>query len=179
MVNMLKDSIGTIQVYTGDGKGKTTAALGQALRAWGHGQRVLVLQFMKGRINYGELSAAERLEGFDIVQCGRETFVNKENPEPEDIKLAQRGLKLARKEISAGKYDLIVLDELNVALDYNLVSLDEVLEILSAKPKNMEIIITGRYAPPKIMEIADLVSEVREVKHHYQDGTSAREGVEY
>jgi len=171
--------IGTVQVYTGDGKGKTTAALGQALRAWGHGRRVLMIQFMKGRINYGELEAAKRLEGFDIIQMGRETFVSKENPDPVDVKLAREAWELLQEKISAGSYDMIIADELNVALDFGLVELQAVLEMIRNKPPELELVITGRYAHPKVIELADLVSEIKEIKHHYQAGIGAREAVEY
>ena len=171
--------IGTVQVYTGDGKGKTTAALGQALRAWGHGRKVLVVQFMKGRINYGELEAAKRLDGFDIVQAGRETFVSKENPDPEDVRLAREGFELLRERVASGAYDLVVADELNVAVDYGLVALEEVLGLIHARPPELELVLTGRNAHPKIIEAADLVSEVLEIKHHYRAGLQAREGVEF
>jgi cob(I)alamin adenosyltransferase len=171
--------IGTVQVYTGDGKGKTTAALGQALRAWGHGRRILMIQFMKGRINYGELEAAKRLEGFDIVQVGRETFVSKEHPDPKDVRLARDGWELLRERVAAGEYDMIIADELNVAVDYGLVPLEEVLGLIRAKPPELELVITGRYAHPDVVELADLVSEVREIKHHYRKGLEAREAVEY
>ncbi len=176
---MKDERIGTVQVYTGDGKGKTTAALGQALRAWGHGRRVLVVQFMKGRINYGELEAAEKLDGFDIVQAGRETFVSKENPDPEDVRLAREGWKLLQERVASGDYDMVVADELNVAVDYGLVPLEEVLELMRARPPELELVITGRYARPEVVTLADLVSEVREIKHPYQAGMDAREGVEY
>jgi len=177
---MAKDErIGTVQVYTGDGKGKTTAALGQALRAWGHGRRILVIQFMKGRINYGELAAAEKLDGFDIVQAGRETFVSKENPDPEDVRLAREGWKLLRERVASGDYDMVVADELNVAVDYGLVPLEEVLELMRTRPPELELVITGRYARPEVVALADLVSEVLEIKHPYQAGMDAREGVEY
>jgi len=171
--------IGTFQVYTGDGKGKTTAALGQALRAWGHGRHILVIQFMKGRINYGELAAAEKLDGFDIVQMGRETFVSKENPDPIDVGMAREALTLLREKVASGEYDMIIADEINVALDFGLIELEPVLELINEKTADLELVFTGRNAHPKIIEAADLVSEVREVKHHYKNGVPAREGVEY
>lgn len=171
--------IGTFQVYTGDGKGKTTAALGQALRAWGHGQRILVIQFMKGRINYGELVAAEELDGFDIIQMGRETFVSRENPDRVDIEMARDALRLLEENIASGDYDMIIADEINVALDFGLIELGPVLELINSKPVELELVFTGRDAHPEIIEVADLVSEVQEIKHHYKDGVSAREGVEY
>jgi cob(I)alamin adenosyltransferase len=173
------EKLGTVQIYAGDGKGKTTAALGLALRAWGHGARVLVIQFMKGRINYGELAAAARLEGFDIEQYGRETFVDRDEPAAEDVALARAALARAREVIAAGRYELVVLDEINVAADYGLVTADEVLGLIRDKPREMELVLTGRNPPPAVVDAADLVSEVREVKHHYRKGVRARKGVEY
>ncbi len=171
--------IGTVQVYTGDGKGKTTASLGLGLRAWGHGRKVLYIQFMKGRINYGELEAAKKMDGYDVIQMGRETFVSKENPDPVDVEMAQDGFKLLQEKIGSGEYDMIVADELNVALDYGLVELEPIIDLIKNKPPELELVITGRNAHPDVVELADLVSEVREVKHHYRKGIEAREGVEY
>jgi cob(I)alamin adenosyltransferase len=170
---------GTVQVYTGEGKGKTTAALGLGLRAWGHGRRVLVIQFMKGRINYGELNATAKLDGYDLIQMGRETFVSKENPDPIDIEMAREALKLLQRRVAEADYDLIVADELNVALDFALIPLEPVLDMIRNKPPALELVITGRYANPAVIELADLVSEVHEVKHHYRAGVEAREGVEF
>jgi cob(I)alamin adenosyltransferase len=170
---------GTVQVYTGDGKGKTTAALGLALRAAGHGLRTYVIQFMKGSSNYGELKAAESLEGFVIEQSGRDSFVDRKNPAPEDVELAQQGLEQARAAIGSGEYDIVILDEINVALDFGLVTLDEVRGLIVAKPPSLELILTGRSAHPEIVKLADLVSEVLKIKHHYDAGVEAREGIEY
>ncbi len=171
--------IGTVQVYTGDGKGKTTAALGQALRASGHGLRIIVIQFMKGQIKYGELEAVKNIPGFVIEQYGLPTFVDKDNPSKEDIELAKKGFKRAKEVILSGEYNMVILDEANVALDYGLLKLDEVIDLIKKKPKNVELILTGRYAPNEILEIADLVTDVREIKHFYQKGIQAREGIEY
>jgi len=168
-----------IQVYTGDGKGKTTAALGQGLRALGHGMKVFMIQFMKGR-TYGELVACrEFLPGFTIVMAGRDSFVMKGAPEEEDVRLAREGLELAKKVVREGKHQMLILDEINVALDYGLLPLDEVLEFLSSVPPEMEVVCTGRYAPPELVELADMVSEIREVKHHYRKGVAMRKGIEY
>jgi len=170
---------GMIQVYTGNGKGKTTAALGQVLRAAGHGLRSYIIQFMKGNMEYGELETARHLHPLiTIVQMGRETFVSKENPDPIDIKWAQRGLDLARKVVEGGKYHIVVLDELNVALDFKLVSENEVMELIKSKPPHVELIFTGRYAPAVIIEHADLVTDMVEVKHWYQKGHDLRVGIE-
>ncbi len=168
-----------IQVYTGDGKGKTTAALGQALRALGHGLRVYMVQFMKGR-TYGELIACrECLPGMTIEMSGRDEFVKKGAPEEIDVKMAMEGLEKARRAIASGDYNMIILDEINVAIDYGVLPLDEVIDLLKSSPDNVEIICTGRYAPQELVELADLVSEVKEVKHHYQKGVPMRKGIEF
>ena len=170
---------GLIQVYTGNGKGKTTAALGLALRAAGHGLRVLMIQFMKGNIQYGELEASKRLSPYlTIKQMGRETFVSRTNPDPVDVELAQKGLSLAREAIQSQAYDIVILDEINVAVDYGLIPLSEVLNLMDSKPASVELILTGRYAKPEILEKADLVTEMVERKHYYQKGIQSREGIE-
>ncbi|MEO0136613.1 MAG: cob(I)yrinic acid a,c-diamide adenosyltransferase [candidate division WOR-3 bacterium] len=168
-----------IQIYTGNGKGKTTAALGLALRALGHGRRVLMIQFMKGRINYGELKAARFLKNFEIEQYGRPDFVDRDHPAKIDIELAKKGLERAKEAIKSRKYDIIILDELNVALDYGLISIKEVLELIKKIPKKTELIITGRYMPEILGTHADLISEIVEVKHYFQKGIRARKGIDY
>ncbi len=168
-----------IQVYTGGGKGKTTAALGQALRAIGHGMKVFMVQFMKGR-TYGELLTCERcLPELTIVMSGRDEFVKKGEPEEIDLRMAREGFDLARKIVAEGEYQMLILDEINVAVDYGLLPLEEVLDFLRSCPGDMEVVCTGRYAAPEIVDMADLVSEVREVKHHYQKGVDMRKGIEY
>jgi len=168
-----------IHVYTGDGKGKTTAALGLGLRAAGHGKKVLMVQFMKGRTNYGELESAKRVPGFCIVQFGRPDFVDRKNPDPRDIEGAGEALSYALEAAKLRSCDLLILDELNVALDFGLVSLGEVKDFLAEKPEEMEIVITGRNAHPDIIELADLVTEMREVRHYYRKGVQARQGIEH
>lgn len=172
---------GLVMVLTGNGKGKTTSAFGQALRAIGHGARVLVIQFMKGSPNYGEFLAAEKyLAGHLVVeQHGRDSFVHKGNLEPEDLELARRGLERARDELARGHFGLVVLDEVNVAVDFGLLALSDVEEALAGRRPDVDVLLTGRYAPPALVQAADLVSEVLDIKHHYADGVSAREGIEF
>lgn len=176
-MNKKKFKKGLIQVYTGDGKGKTTASLGLALRAVGHEMNVYMIQFMKGKINYGELLASKNIPNLTIKQFGRPDFVNKKNPEKVDIDFAKQALKHAKEILN--ECDILILDEINVALDYKLIELEEVIELIKNKPENVEIILTGRYAPKEIIEIADLVTEMKEIKHPYQKGIQARIGVEY
>ena len=166
-----------VQVYTGNGKGKTTAAIGLAVRACGHGFTVHMIQFMKGRINYGELETAKLIPNFEIKQFGRPEFVSKENPDPVDIKLAQEGFEHAQKVIFSQKYDIVILDEINVAMDFNLISQDEVLTLIEERPKTVELVLTGRHCPREIVRIADYVTEMLEIKHPYSEGTLAREGI--
>ncbi|MBW2594614.1 MAG: cob(I)yrinic acid a,c-diamide adenosyltransferase [Deltaproteobacteria bacterium] len=174
-----KHDRGLVMVLTGDGKGKTTSALGQALRAVGHGFKVYMIQFMKGR-KYGEVIAAEKhLPDLTVEQFGLDSFVMRDNPAPVDIELAQEGLERAQEIIASDAYDMVILDEINVALDFKLVSLDEVLELIKNKPVRLTLILTGRYAPLEIVEIADMVSEVKEIKHHYASGIKDRPGIEF
>jgi cob(I)alamin adenosyltransferase len=170
---------GLVQVYTGNGKGKTTAAFGQALRAIGQGFRVCVIQFMKGR-KYGECLAAERLiPNLTVHLCGLDSFVMRENPAPLDIELARAGLDLARQAIASGEYNMVILDELNVATDFKLIPLDDVIDLIKGKPAAVDIILTGRGAPPEVIALADTVSEIREVRHHFNAGIKERAGIEY
>ncbi len=170
---------GLVQVYTGNGKGKTTAALGIALRAAGHGLKVLIIQFMKGNIEYGELASARKLHPYlTIKQMGRETFVSKHHPDPVDVQYAQEGFSLAKKAIHDREFDMVVLDEINVAVDYGLIPLSDLLQLIDSKPKTVELILTGRNAKPEIMDKADLVTEMVDRKHYYDKGILARKGIE-
>lgn len=157
---------GYIQVYTGNGKGKTTAALGLALRAVGAGMKVFIAQFVKG-CDYSELESIKKLsEHITIKQYGREKFIY--NVENEDIARARKGLKEVEEIIRNGKYDIVILDEANIAVNLKLFSPQELIDIISSKPESMEIVITGRYADPLIIEKADLVTEMVEIKHYYK-----------
>jgi len=169
---------GYIHVYTGPGKGKTTAALGLGLRAAGAGLKVHMMQFMKGR-RYSELDAIENLANFTFSQHGRDEFVSKKNPEQVDIDLAQEGFAKAKDMIINSKYDLLILDELNVVIDYNLVKLNDVIRLIEQKPEKLELVLTGRDAHPEIIKIADLVTEMLEIKHPYQQGVNARKGIDF
>ncbi len=174
----MKTTPGTIQVYTGNGKGKTTAALGQALRAIGHGQRVLVIQFLK-RLPTGERIATRYIPRLTVVPAGRTCFVRRRHPDPRDIQAAREGLRRAARALRSGCYDVVILDEINVAMDYGVVKVSDVLTMLRKRRPAVEVILTGRSAPRAICRLADLVSEVREVKHPWHRGMAQRPGVEY
>jgi len=168
---------GYVQVYTGDGKGKTTAALGLAVRAAGAGLNVYIAQFVKG-MHYSELITLGKLsEHITIKQYGRDCFIKNE-PQEEDIQAAREGLREVREIISSGKYQVIILDEANIATLYELIRVEELLDLIKTKPEDVELVITGRRADPRIIEVADLVTEMKEVKHYYQNGIQARDGIE-
>ena len=171
-------SFGLIQVYTGDGKGKTTAAIGQAIRACGHGAQVIMIQFMKGR-EYGELKCAREVERFEILQFGRDEFVDRANPAERDIRYAKQGLAAAQEVMEGKRCDLLILDEINVAIDYGLVAVEDVVTMLKGKPEGMEVILTGRNAAQEVIETAHLVTEMQEIKHPYQQGIEMRKGIDY
>jgi cob(I)alamin adenosyltransferase len=172
-------SQGLIQVYTGDGKGKTTCALGLALRAVGQGLKVYMVQFLKGR-DTGEAWAAARLApDLTLQSFGRPVLINFKSPAPEDLALARQALDLARDLLTAGEHDLVILDEINLALAYGLLPLKEVLEMLKGRPPWVEVVLTGRQAPPELVAMADLVTEMRPVKHYYEAGVPARRGIEW
>lgn len=170
---------GYIQVYTGGGKGKTTAALGLALRAAGHGLRSYIGQFLKGQ-DYGELTSVKNLSSYiTIEQFGRKGFIHvTENPDEEDIQRAKEGLKKCFRAMKSRKFQIIVLDEVNVAVHFKLLSEKEVHKLLDNKPGEVEVILTGRYAPDSFLERADLVTKMEEIKHYYRKGVQAREGIE-
>ena len=170
---------GLVQVYTGNGKGKTSAAFGAALRAVGRGLKVYVIQFIKGGFDYGELYSIKSLPNLKLAAFGRGRFITETRPPEEDIKLTREGFELARKVVSSGEYDMVVLDEINVALHLKMISADDVIQLVRNKPKHVELILTGRNAPAEIVEVADLVTEMKEIKHPYADGVPPRKGIEY
>jgi cob(I)alamin adenosyltransferase len=168
---------GYVHVYTGSGKGKTTAAFGLALRAAGAGLRVFIAQFVKG-MEYGELRAVRTLsEWITVKQYGRRCFI-RERPDEQDIEMARRGLEEVRQVIASGEYSVVILDEANIATHFSLFSTEELLSIIATKPPGLELVITGRNADPRVVEQADLVTDMREVKHYYRDGVEARDGIE-
>lgn len=173
------DTKGYVQVYTGNGKGKTTASFGLALRAAGAGKKVFIGQFVKGQI-YSEVNAVEKFlsDYVTIKQYGLDCFITKE-PKQEDIEAAKAGLKEMEEIIISGKYDLIIMEEANIAVYFKLFSIQELIDVINKKHEATEIIVTGRYAAPEMIERADLVTEMREIKHYYQKGVQARLGIEY
>ena len=167
-----------IQVYTGNGKGKTTAAFGLALRAVGAGMKVFIAQFAKGQ-EYAEILAVrDFLPSVTLKQYGLDCFIVN-IPTQADIEMARKGLEEVSAAISSGEYNIVILDEANIAVFYNLFTSAELVDVVKRKPDTLEIIITGRYASPEILEAADLVTEMKEVKHYYTQGVQARTGIEY
>jgi cob(I)alamin adenosyltransferase len=170
---------GLVQVYTGNGKGKTTAALGLAFRAVGRGLTVYMIQFVKGRDRCGEHLAAERFApDFTIVQMGHEGWLGREEPGPEAVRMAREAFQMARDAVTCARYDLVILDEINTAVSHGLVAVEELLTLIREKGAHVELVLTGRNAAPEVIEAADLVTEMREVKHYYKAGVKARIGIE-
>ena len=175
---------GYIQVYTGNGKGKTTASLGLAMRALGRNWKVLIIMFTKGGDDYGELNSFMNLSpkisrNLKIVQAGLDRIVYKDNENADDEKAIKEGWELAKKAIKNNEYQLIIMDEANIAIDLGILDVDEVVDVLKNKPEEMEIVLTGRNAHPKIDDIAHLVSKIEPVKHYWDTGIVARKGIEY
>ncbi len=170
---------GLVEVFTGSGKGKTSAAMGVVLRALGHDLRVCVIHFMKGSFPYGEQKTLACLPNVTVKVFGNLGFVDPRNVKAEDKAEAQKALDAGKEAMLSGKYDLVVLDEINVAAAWKLVDIEEVVRLINDKPESVEIILTGRYADPKIVRIADLVTEMVAIKHPYDEGVQARAGFEY
>jgi cob(I)alamin adenosyltransferase len=170
---------GYIQVYTGNGKGKTTAALGLAFRAAGRKIKVCMIQFMKGGAPCGEHLAAELLAPYlTIIRTGREGRVNRQSPDPEDVRHASDGVNYAKQALACGEYGIVILDEINGAVAAGLVDLEEVISLLQSKPDDLELVLTGRNAHERILAAADLVTEMRDIKHYFRAGVFARSGIE-
>lgn len=184
LVNPSFKEHGYIQVYTGNGKGKTTASLGLTMRALGRGWNVLIVMFTKGGDDYGELYSFTNLSSvltnkLKIVQAGVDRIVYASNIKDDDIKMIKMGWETAKKAIKSGQYQLIILDEANIAIDLNLIDLHEMIEVLKNKPDNVEIVLTGRNARQEIIDIAHLVSEIKPIKHYWDKGVKARRGIEF
>ncbi len=177
-----KGAHGLVIIYTGDGKGKTTAALGMAFRAIGRGWKVLMVQFGKGSWHYAELDTAKRLApDLEIIPVGKGFYkiLDDHYTEQEHREAARNGLEFARSKMLSGEYDLLILDEINGTISAGLLSVDDVLKLLDARPEDLSLVLTGRNAPPELVERADLVTEMREIKHPYQKGILAQKGIDY
>ena len=170
---------GLVQIFTGDGKGKTSAALGVVLRALGHGLRAFIVFFMKGDYPYGEFGILPELPNVDVASFGFRYLTDPANIKPEEIEQAKQALSTAREAMLSGKYDLVVLDEVNIAAAWKLIEVDEVARLIREKPQNVDLILTGRYADAKLINIADLVTEMVKIKHPYDKGAPPRKGIEY
>ncbi len=184
LVNPAFEEHGYIQVYTGDGKGKTTASLGLAVRALGRGWKILIVMFTKGGNDYGELNTFTNLlpewkDRIKICQTGLDRIVYKKNITESDLSESQQGWETAKNAIKSGEYQLVIMDEANIAIDLGLIDLDDVVNTLKHKPENVEVVLTGRRAKKEIIEIAHLVSEIKPVKHYWDIGISARKGIEF
>ena len=184
LINPNWEKHGYIQVYTGNGKGKTTASLGLAMRALGRCWKVLIIMFTKGGNDYGELNSFRNLspqisQNLTIVQAGLDRIVYSDNKNNDDATEIKKGWELAKNAIKNHEYNLIILDEANIAIDLGLIDLEDVVNVLKNKPEEMEIVLTGRNANKKIIELAHLVSEIKPIKHYWDTGIAARKGIEY
>ena len=169
-------------VYTGKGKGKTTAALGLALRATGYQKKICMIQFIKGSWHYGEMDSSKKLEPqFEMVAIGKGFvgIIDDKSPKEDHEKIAKEAIKISSEKIQSGKYDIVILDEINYAVNLNLVSLTEVLQLMKSKPYDVDLVLTGNYAKKEIIEIADLVTEMKEIKHPFQSGIKAKKGIDF
>jgi cob(I)alamin adenosyltransferase len=170
---------GLVEIFTGEGKGKTSAALGTIIRALGHGLRVYIVFFMKGDFPYGEHKILCQLPNCTVERFGFQEFVNPANVKPEEKEEARKALEAARKAMLSLKYDVVILDEVNVAAAWKLIDVDSVVKLIHDKPEKVELILTGRYADPKLIELADLVTNMVKVKHPFDKGILSRKGIEY
>jgi cob(I)alamin adenosyltransferase len=176
---MLKSEKRVSHVYTGNGKGKTSAAIGLAVRALGRGWKVLMIQFLKSESCSGENTAFKKMENFKCVQFGSPKFIKKGQIRPIDLRLAQKGFEMAENAVRKREWDMVILDEIILAVDFDLIPSEQLLGLMKDKPDSVELVLTGRNATPRLMEAADLVSEIKEIKHPYRKGIPARKGVEY
>ncbi|OGO17550.1 MAG: cob(I)yrinic acid a,c-diamide adenosyltransferase [Chloroflexi bacterium RBG_16_50_11] len=175
-----KNTRGLVQIFTGSGKGKTTAALGTVIRAAGHNLKISVIFFIKGRSSQGEYKTLAALPNVKVASFGLRQFIHKESGvNPAEKAQAQAALAAARQDVASGDFDLVVLDEVNIAVHFHLLEVDEVLQLIKDKPPHVELILTGRGADEKLIEIADLVTEMVKIKHPFDKGIKARKGIEY
>jgi cob(I)alamin adenosyltransferase len=173
---------GLVIVYTGKGKGKTTAALGIVLRAVGHGYKVGMIQFIKGEWYYGELTSSRRLEPeFELIAAGRGFvgIIDDDHPIEDHQKAAKDAIEVAKQKIASGNYDVMILDEINYAAKLNLISQQDILDVIASRPEKTSLVLTGNYVPEAIMAAADLVTEMREIKHPFQRGVKAKKGIDF
>ncbi len=176
------DEKGLTIIYTGKGKGKTTAALGIALRATGYSKKTCMIQFIKGSWHYGEMYSSKRLEPeFEMVAIGKGFvgIIDDKSSKEEHARIAKEAIKTSNEKIQSGKYDIIILDEINYAINLGLVKLEDVINLIKSKPKNLDLVLTGNYAKDEIIELADLVTEMREIKHPFQHGIKAKKGIDF
>ncbi|OGY49609.1 MAG: hypothetical protein A3J65_04010 [Candidatus Buchananbacteria bacterium RIFCSPHIGHO2_02_FULL_45_11b] len=172
----MKSNLGKIHIYTGDGQGKTTAALGLALRALGAGYKVCLIQFLKGQIG-SELNSLKRLKGIAVKRFGQKTFIRKAGARPDKL-AAKKALAWSKKVINSGRYDLVILDEIFLAVYFKLIKISEAVKLIKEKPEKAELVLTGRRASKEIIELADYATEMKEIKHPYRQGLAARKGIE-
>lgn len=178
----MENGDGLVIVYTGKGKGKTTAALGVAFRATGHSMKTCMIQFIKGSWHYGEMSSSKRLEPeFELTAVGKGFvgILDDRSPKEDHEKIAKEAVRISKEKILCGKYDVVILDEINYAVNMGLVSVNDVMDLIESRPKNLSLILTGNYARQEIIDAADLVTEMKEIKHPFQRGIRAKKGIDY
>ena len=173
---------GLVIVYTGDGKGKTTAALGMALRAAGYNHKICIIQFIKGSWPYGEIESIKRLEPeveLVIVGKGFVGIIDDKSPREDHEKIAKEAIKISKEKIQSGNYDIVILDEVNYAINLNLINLNDVLDLIKLKPEKLNLVLTGNHAKKEIIDAADLVTEMKEIKHPFKSGIKAKKGIDF
>jgi cob(I)alamin adenosyltransferase len=173
---------GLVIVYTGNGKGKTTAALGMALRAVGYNHKICLIQFIKGSWPYGEMESAKRLEPeLELIIAGKGFvgIIDDKSPREEHVKVAKEAIQISKEKINSGNYNIVILDEVNYAINLNLIDVNDVLELIKSKPENLNLVLTGNHAKNEIIESADLVTEMKEIKHPFKSGIKAKKGIDF
>lgn len=173
---------GLVIVYTGNGKGKTTAALGMALRAVGYNKKICMIQFIKGSWHYGEMDSSKRLEPeFEMTAIGKGFvgIIDDHSPKSDHDMIAQEAIRISREKIMSNMYDLVILDEINYAVNLDMVKLEQVLDLIRSRPKNLDLVLTGNYAKKEVIDMADLVTEMKEIKHPYKAGIKAKQGIDF